>query len=170
MRQTSFSFIQDYKKQFGGSLLLGKRKSKRPLSVKKPIHLILKSEGQRFFNPANRSLRRLIQFQAKKFNIKLYDFAQNWTHIHLLIKLKDREDYIKFIRALTSILALKIRARNPDVKVIFTLRPFSRIVSWGRDFQNTLKYQIINIMEAFGEIKREKKKSKGLKRKKSLKT
>jgi len=37
MRQLGFSFQNDYKKEFGGSLLQGKRKSARPLSTKKPI-------------------------------------------------------------------------------------------------------------------------------------
>ena len=194
MRQTSFSFIQDYKKQFGGSLLLGKRKSKRPLSTKSPIHLILKSESGKFFNPRNESLDQLIRYQAKKFNIKIYDLAQNWSHIHLLIRLHSREDYVKFIRALTSIMAARIRRhlkqkaesktsslqrgyknRSLDLNLgsstdisakvsewnltkIFTLRPFTRVVSWGRDFRNALLYHRINILEAFGEIIRPQKK------------
>ena len=185
MRQTSFSFIQDYKKQFGGSLLLGKRKSKRPLSTKSPIHLILKSESGKFFNPRNESLDQLIRYQAKKFNIKIYDLAQNWSHIHLLIRLHSREDYVKFIRALTSIMAARIRrhlgesghrnesnltsrSAHMDTEKIFTLRPFTRVVSWGRDFRNALRYHRINILEAFGKIRRAKKTKLVSKKRKSI--
>jgi hypothetical protein len=36
MRQLSLGFLNDYKKEFGGSLLIGKRKTARPITVKKP--------------------------------------------------------------------------------------------------------------------------------------
>jgi len=176
MRQTSFNFIKDYKKQFGGTLLLGKRKMKRPLSTKNPIHLILKSNRKDIFKPGNRSLENLIRSQCERFSIHIYDFALNWSHVHLLIRIRDRQDYIKFIRALTSLIATRVRqfqneirngnlGREPcqsdsDLQKIFTLRPFTRIINWGRDFKNALSYQILNQFEALGMISRKKKKTK----------
>ena len=157
MKQLSMSFLKNYKKEFGGSLLVGKRKSKRPLSTKHPIHLVLRSELKRVFHPSNQSLDKLIKKTAKEFNIKIYDFALNWSHIHMLIRLQNKEDYTKFIRALTSKLALGIRKAKPNIKSVFTLRPFTRILTWGRDFRNALNYQIINRLEAKGLIRREKK-------------
>jgi hypothetical protein len=74
----------------------------------------------------------------------------------LLIRLQNKEDYTKFIRALTSKLASGIRKAKPNTKTIFTLRPFTRILSWGRDFRNALNYQMINQLEAKGLIRREK--------------
>ena len=157
MRQTSFSFMKDYKNEFGGSLLIGKRKTKRPLSTKQPIHLVLKSCHKSVFNPSNQSLKNLIGKQAKQFNIKIYDQALNWSHIHLLINLQNKSDYVKFIRALTSILSERIRQKRPELTSIFTLRPFTRIISWGRDFKNALSYQVINQLESLGLLQRKKK-------------
>ena len=157
MRQTSFSFMTDYKKEFGGSLLIGKRKTKRPLSTKHPIHLVLKSCHKGIFNPSNQSLKNLIRQQAAKFNIKVYDQALNWSHIHLLIRLQHKGDYTKFIRSLTSILCEKGRIKRPELTQIFTLRPFTRIISWGRDFNCVLSYQVINQLESFGLVVRKKK-------------
>ena len=157
MRQASFGFLKDYKKEFGGSLLLGKRKTRRPLSTKKPLHLILKANQKGLFNPGNRLLENLIRSQSAKFNIQVFDFALNWSHIHLLIRIRDRADYIKFIRSLTSILASKIRQSKPDLTKIFTLRPFTRVIEWGKDFKRVLSYQILNQLESLGFIKREKK-------------
>ena len=157
MRQTSFSFLRDYKKEFGGSLLLNKRKTKRPLSTKHPLHLILKSCHKGLFSPSNLSLQKLIKDQAQKFHIKIYDMAVNWSHIHLLIKLKNQNDYTKFIRSLTSIIAAKIRKAKPHLTEIFTLRPYTRMITWGKQFKTALQYQIINQMESFGLIKRVKK-------------
>ena len=71
MRQTGFSFIKDYKKEFGGSLSVGKRKTARPISIKKPMHLILKSTGASCFVPGSRKLESLIRSHADKYGIKL---------------------------------------------------------------------------------------------------
>ena len=157
MRQASFGFLKNYKKEFGGALLQGKRKTKRPLSTRHPIHLVLKSSQQNLFNPGNLSLEKLIRSQARKFGIQIYDLALNWSHIHLLFRLRDRNAYTKFVRSLTAILAMKIRKMKPDLKAIFSLRPFTRILTWGRDFKRGLDYQILNQMEALGLIIRKKK-------------
>jgi REP element-mobilizing transposase RayT len=161
MKQISFGFHKNYTNSFGGSLLQGKRKTKRPLSTKKPIHLILKSIYKGAFAPGNVSLERLILSQAKKFNIHVYEYALNWSHIHLVIKLKNQTDYHKFIRSLASILAQKIRskflANGKTCGIIFELRPFTRVLNWGKDFQNVISYQILNQLEALGLVRRNKK-------------
>jgi hypothetical protein len=77
MRQLKLGFLNDYKKEFGGSLLLGKRKTARPLAVKSPIHLVLKTTKLKPFNPTNRKLETIIKAHASKYKIKLYDFALN---------------------------------------------------------------------------------------------
>jgi len=156
MKQISFGFLENRKKEFGGSLLLGKRKSKRPLSTRHPLHLVLKSVEKGLFSPGNRSLEALIQKTAHEFNIQLYEKALNWSHIHLLIRIRSREDYVKFIRALTSRITERIRKSRPQIETIFALRPFTRILSWGRDFKQALHYLIQNQMEARGLIKRKK--------------
>jgi REP element-mobilizing transposase RayT len=177
MKQINFGFIKSYKNSFGGSQMLGKRKTKRPLSTKKPIHLILKSTQTGVFSPGNKSLEQLITLQAAKFNVQIYEYALNWSHIHLVIRLKQQNDYTKFIRALTSILAQRIYAnqrrlrkniltlkgtgRNAlRISKVFTLRPFTRILEWGRDFKVTLSYQIFNQREARGLLGRCKKGNK----------
>ena len=148
MKQMKFSFFNnDYKKGFGGSLLVGKRKEKRPLTTKSPIHLILKSDLKSIFKPTDKNLENILRRTAEEFNVKLYDLAINWSHIHFLIKIKDKKDYVKFIRALTARLALKFG------KKLFTLRPFTRILSWGRDFRNVLNYVLKNQRQAQGLVK-----------------
>ncbi len=167
MRQASFSFIKDYKKEFGSSLLEGKRKTKRPLSTKHPLHLILKSSCGGVFNPGNVSLENLIRSQTKKFGIKIYELALNWSHIHFILKIESRKNYNKFIRSLTAAVAKQIRKLKPHLEVIFDLRPFTRIISWGRDFKRVLEYALLNQMEAFGLVTRVKKTKNGRKKEKA---
>ena len=156
MRQIAFSFMSDYKKQFGGELLIGRRKERRPISTKHPLHIVLRSNLAGAFSPCNRSLELLVVAQARKFNIKIYNWSANWTHIHLLVKVQQREDYIKFIRALTAILTLRLRQADKLNGKLFDLRPFTRIVTWGRDFKNAFQYQTLNQLEAHGLIHRKK--------------
>ncbi len=60
---------------------------------------------------------------------------------------------------------MKIRLSKPGLKVIFNLRPFTRILSWGRDFKRGLDYQILNQMEALGLVVRKKLSKKEFQRK-----
>ena len=167
MRQTAFSFLGDFKREFGGSLLAGKRKTMRPLSTKEPIHLVLKSTGNRVFSPGDRRIENLIRNQAAKYKIKLFRISLNWTHVHAIIQIKDRKSYNSFIRTVTALLVSLIsQIRKMDLTGLFDLRPFTKIISWGRQFKSLFGYHDLNDMEAFGMIRREKKTKKKLKQKK----
>jgi REP element-mobilizing transposase RayT len=158
MRQESFGFFRDFKSEFGGSLILGKRKTARPLSVKNPIHLILKSTGASCFVPGDRRIENLIRSHAEKYGIKIYRLSPNWSHIHMVLKLPSKKAYLDFIRTITACLVRFIsKLKGKNLKGLFDLRPFTRILSWGRDLWNVLKYHEINDLEARG-FKREKKK------------
>ncbi len=148
------------KKEHGGSLLEGKRKGRRALSTKHAIHLVLKSDLKGVFSPGNRRLEQLILNTAERFHVRIYSMSLNWSHIHFVIKIKDRKDYNAFIRVLTSILALRIRKHTNLTGKVFILRPFTRIVTWGRDFKIVLDYLIANQLESFGLLVRPKKTKK----------
>jgi REP element-mobilizing transposase RayT len=157
MRQLNFSFIQNYKHEFGGNLQVGKRKSQRPLSTKVPLHLVLRSSDYKIFNPREKMIHDLIASECKRYGIKLYSFSPNWTHMHLLIKIPSRETYNKFIRSFTAKLALKIsKALGKAISGLFDLRPYTKILSWGRQFKKALQYQVLNQAEAkYGRAYRE---------------
>ena len=70
-------------------------------------------------------------------------------------------------RVYKALISMKIQKIRPELKDIFTLRPFTRIVSWGRDFKKALEYQVLNQLEALGFVRREKKKSIARREKKS---
>jgi REP element-mobilizing transposase RayT len=149
MRQTGFSFLKNYRKEFGGSLNVGKRKSRRPLSTKKPMHLILKSSRKKVFHPANKDLNEILRSDAKKFGIQIYDLAINWTHIHLLIKIPSREAYLRFIRSATSRFVTYFSQKAGwSMRGLFDLRPFTKILEWGKQFQNVIKYHVKNRLQS----------------------
>jgi REP element-mobilizing transposase RayT len=146
-------------KGFGGASLIGKRKSKRPLSTKESIHLILRTDPSfsgHLFSPLYTHSMRILKKTARMYNIKIYEIAFNFTHVHLVIKLKEESDYHKFIRVLTSRLSFLARARvqqmdptkNSKKINIFQFRPYTRIVAWGRSFQTLLNYITKNQVES----------------------
>ena len=158
MRQTGFSFIKDYKKEFGGSLLIGRRKTARPISIKKPMHLILKSTGASCFVPGSRKLENLIRAYAAKHGIKIYEVSLNWSHIHMLMKLPSKDAYLAFIRTVTSlIVAYLSKLKSKNLRGLFDLRPFTKILSWGKQFKTVIEYHELNDQEARGLIVRKKK-------------
>ena len=165
MRQMKFGFACEGAKEFGGSLSLGKRKTKRPLSIKKPLFLTLKSSKASFFNPKMISLEKTIKDHAKKYQMTVYQFALNWNHIHFAIKVSSRENYVAFIRTLTASLVRilsKIKGRN--LKGLFDLRPHTKIITWGKQFRILIEYIILNQQEALGLIRRAKATAAGEKR------
>ena len=137
MRQTKFEFMNDFKNYFGGSLLVGVRKTARTLSTRKPIHTILKSSGYRFFNPGNRSVENLIYSHASKYKIKIHRVSLNWSHVHLIIVIPTRDAYKAFIRTLTAAIVRAVsKTIGKSMKGIFDLRPYTHILEWGRDYKN----------------------------------
>ena len=160
MKQLNFSFIQNYKQSFGGSLLAGRRKTSRPLSFRKPLHLVLKSTGSSCFNPGNRKLQQILLDQASKYKIRVYDLSLNWSHIHILVRLPSREAYLAFIRTVTALITACVsKQKGKALSKLFDLRPFTRILSWGKDFRNVKDYHKLNDQEAWGLITRRKLRS-----------
>ena len=93
-KQLKFDFTcknQKSLKTFGGETLLGNWKTARPLSDKKPIPLILRSDSVKVFTPTNKSLKHLIYNLAEKYSIKIYELALNHNHIHFAMRLKGKK-------------------------------------------------------------------------------
>jgi REP element-mobilizing transposase RayT len=120
MRQASL-FPGKFLVHHGGELAGGKRKSARPLSCKRPIHFVLKS--QRRIYEKRQTVITVLQRQAKNFNIRVYDFAVSHDHLHFVARLPSRALYVKFIRALSGILARKLGAK------LWAFPPFSRVAN-----------------------------------------
>jgi REP element-mobilizing transposase RayT len=153
-KQYSFNFLDKPKLEFGGSLLTGKRKEKRPISLKKPMHFVLKSQNAQnrlSFVSHQRQIQKLIKDISLRYRIKVYDFAINFNHIHLVVQLPHSETYKKWIRHLTSaIVDYLSRTIKAKLRNFFTLRPYSRIITCWRQFKNVMNYQILNQLEIVG--------------------
>ncbi len=88
---------------------------------------------------------------SKKWNITVYDNAVNFNHVHFIIRIKSESDYRSWIRELTSEIVRLISVKTgAKLTQFFSLRPWTRILHWGRDFKNALEYLNLNKMEVVG--------------------
>jgi REP element-mobilizing transposase RayT len=143
-------FQENYKKKYchknnyGGELSAGRRKTKRPLNTKQPLHLILRADVKKpIFLATQPTVKKIVQKFADRFNIKIYESSVNANHLHLLIQFADRESYTGFVRAISGRLA-------QILKFAWLHLPFTRIVFWGRDLKRVTLYIIQNQKEAWG--------------------
>ncbi|MBY0384815.1 transposase [bacterium] len=132
--------------EFGGALIKGRRKTERVLDSRKPIHLVLKSKSSLMLFKQKKNLQTVLKKQAKAFGIKIYSESIQSDHWHLCLKITNRRLYRGFIRSLTGIIARKLG------KGLWLLRPYTRIVEWGKDFWNVLDYLLLNHCEVNGIV------------------
>jgi hypothetical protein len=156
MKQISFFKSNSSSKTFGGELLKNKRKSKRPLSVKKPIHGVLRADllrSESFFKYRNQ-ISLSLELQATRSGVKIYRQGLARDHVHLVLKFSSLQSYKSFVRAVTGIMAKRF-------KIKWLYRPFTRIVEWGRDFTTTCAYVLQNELEGLGVVSYRKRKRIG---------
>jgi REP element-mobilizing transposase RayT len=122
------------------------------------MHLILRTTKLSPFNPTNYKLEKIIKQYALRYKITVYDFSLNWSHIHLTIKLPNRAAYFAFIKTVTAaLISFLSKALKKDLSGLFDLRPYTKIITCKKQFENAIDYMILNQQEALGLIVRVKK-------------
>ncbi len=164
---------------FGGSLLKGNPRDARPIAVKRPMHLVLKSkkatDARSFLAPARAAgILILVNRVARLHGIKIHRYANGGNHLHLIIQAPSRSAFQRFLRGTTGVIARMTLGRERgkalalDGKAtlgrdavsqgqgassaFWDARPFTRIIEWGRDFKRTNDYVIKNTLEALGFV------------------
>jgi REP element-mobilizing transposase RayT len=146
---------------FGGGLLKNSNaKSARPISTKESMHIVLRSslaKGSLSMLRANRAskIRECVEAQAKRFQVKIYQFSNVGNHLHILVKAGHRALFKSFLRSITGLIArITLGVQRGAAKSIkfWDYRPFTRIVAWKRDFKTVFFYLIQNTYEAAGWI------------------
>lgn len=100
-------------------------------------------------------VKSLLEGLSKKYHVRIYHYAINGNHLHLLIKGKDKLGIQNFFRVLSGQLAEKVTRAcrgNAFSGKFGDHLIFSRIVEWGRDFFGVKKYVEQNVLEAAGVI------------------
>src|SRR5687767_4646977 len=100
-KQLSFDALKPLKirTEFGGSLLVGKRKEERPFRSNKPQHIVLKSEEAKrlrvFLDLTNQNLiEQMVRKVAQKWNVKIHEVGFADDHIHFAAHTKVKTNFL----------------------------------------------------------------------------
>jgi len=86
---------------------------------------------------------------ARRFGIRIYDFANVGSHLHLLVRARRRESFQAFLRSFAGIVARRVtgaRRGRPSGR-FFDGSAWSRVVGWGRDYLGVRHYVFRNQIE-----------------------
>jgi REP element-mobilizing transposase RayT len=159
-------------KEFGGSKLLNKAHAReaRPISIKRPMHLVMRSTlatGDRSFLRAKRArkIEELVHRLGKEKGVKVYRFANSGNHLHFIVLPRSREAFKAYIKAVTGIIArLALGAERGSAKEIrfWDAKPYTKILEWGREYKTVCNYLLQNTLEALGFIPYQPRKQKAV--------
>lgn len=150
MKQQAFAGFKRPQAKFGGSLLKGNAKCRRPIDSKKPMHLVLRSRhalslrSPRVFGDVN----LIVKQASEKYGFPVYAFANVGDHLHVCLRIKNRHLWAAFIREVTGRIAQLIQTASGQLERVWAHKPFTRVVqSWRRDFANVKRYIFLNELE-----------------------
>src|SRR5882724_12148580 len=138
--------------EHGGAVRRGRRKLERPVSVRRPMHVVLTSQRARgpwSLRRHDRTVRDALRAMAGRFGIKIYDFANVGTHLHLLVRARRRASFQGFLRSFAGIVARRVTGarRGRPTGRFFVGIAWSRVVNWGRDYLGVRHYVFRNTIE-----------------------
>ena len=150
MKQQAFAAFKKQPQSFGGTLLKGHAKGKRPIDTKKPLHLVLRSDHPLSLRSPTTfgDVNLIVKNAVEKYGFTVYRFANVGNHLHVLLRVTNRHLWARFIREITGRIAQLIRTRSGRTEPVWAHKPFTRVVqSWRKDFQNVRGYIFLNELE-----------------------
>jgi REP element-mobilizing transposase RayT len=141
------------KSAHGGSLGAGKRKGKRPLSFKRPMHLVLRSEKARGQLSLLRHATRvdaLLKQQAARHHVKVLHFVNVGNHLHLKVRAYSRESFGAFLKSFTALVARRITGarKGHSFGKFWDALAFTRVLSSRFEERILSRYFAANGLEA----------------------
>jgi len=138
--------------EHGGDVGRGRRKLERPVSTRRPMHLVLTSRRARgpwSLRKHDRVVRDVLRSMARRFDIRIYDFANVGSHLHLVVRARRRDAFQGFLRSFAGVVARRVTGarRGCPSGPFFSGLTWSRVVSWGRDYLGLRHYVFRNQIE-----------------------
>ena len=92
---------------------------------------------------------------ARRYDIRVYEFANAKNHLHLLVRARRRDCFQAFLRAFAGMVARLVTGarRGHPVGRFWDELAYSRVVQWGREFFEVRRYVIKNEDEARGLVR-----------------
>ena len=139
--------------EHGGGIRRHRRKLERPVSTRRPMHVVMSSRRARGpwdLRAHQRAVRDALRTMAQRFDVRIYDFANVGSHLHMLVRARRREAFQNFLRSFAGIVARRVTGarRGRPAGPFFSSLAWSRVVSWGRDYFGVRHYVFRNQIES----------------------
>ncbi len=132
------------------------KKWERPFSSSNALHITLRTKiGGLRSKPILQWLKTFIPAKGAYFGIRIYHWAILNGHLHLLLQARDKTALSGFLRVISGVIARRILGAekgNPKGTKLWESRPYSRVLTWGREFKNVLAYIERNALEGAQQI------------------
>jgi REP element-mobilizing transposase RayT len=96
-----------------------------------------------------------VEKAARRFDVKIHERATVGTHVHLLVRARQRESLQHFLRVIGGRIAQRVtgaRKGRPCPEGFWDEIAYSRLLTWGPDFQNVRRYIEQNLFETMGLV------------------
>jgi REP element-mobilizing transposase RayT len=139
----------------GGDVRRHARKLERPVSSRLPMHVTLHSKrasGNWSLLQHKRAVREALRACARRSGVRVYDFANVGSHLHLLVRARRRQSFQAFLRSFAGIVARAVTGARKGRPLrggpFWSALAWSRVVTWGRDYWRVRHYIFRNRIEA----------------------
>ena len=171
-RQTQLTLGPAFRNRLdhGGRRRDGKRKLARPVTTKRPMHVVMKASKARgehsMLSPkVVRKIEARLHADAAKNQVKIRGFVNVGNHLHLIVQPRTRAGFQRFLRTFSGVVARMVtgarRGRAIEGgsggsvsrgghRAFWDGLAFSRVVTWGRAYEGLQKYFEMNNAEAGG--------------------
>lgn len=151
------NFFKPSPKAHGGDLNKKKRKGRRPLDPKRPLHVVMRSSKARkrlSLLRYHHMIDKILRNNAEQFRVSIYSWANSGNHLHILIRGKTRGEIQNFLRTVPALIARLVtgaKKGRPFKERFWDQLVFTRVLnSWKREFKSVLAYIEWNTREALG--------------------
>jgi REP element-mobilizing transposase RayT len=118
------------------------------------MHVVLRSERARggwSMRKHQAKIREALRACVSRTGVRVYDFANVGSHLHLLVRARRRDAFQRFLRTFAGIVARIVtgaRRGRPLAGPFWSALAWSRVVAWGRDYWGVRHYVFRNRIEA----------------------
>src|SRR5712675_1570641 len=88
--------------EHGGAVRKGRRKLARPVSTRRPMHVVLSSRralGEWSLRRHERAVKEALRAMARRHDVRVYEFANVGSHLHLLLRVRRVDSFQAFLRS-----------------------------------------------------------------------
>ena len=114
-----------------------------------------------------RRVDSIVRGDARKFGLRVIEFANVGNHVHLLVRAGNRRLFLRFLKSISGRIAMLLTGARKGLGLwtkddgakdaFWDKRPFTRVIESFRGYRVAKDYVVLNRLEAEGIVPRRSK-------------